>query len=766
MSSASPGGGVFLDPTGARWRRVRRVALGLGVLTTLLGLVVVASILVPPLLPSWRSDVRTLTSAGRSATALAATRRARERIAARRRLFLALGRRRTQPLAVHPSALPVAPRTGVEPKRLPTAAAPITAGFYVNWDDNSFASFSSHVQDLDWVICEWAFVVPGGDSLRFAVDRRVLYTAEQQPEGRRPQVFAMVSNYDSQRSDFDSRRLRRLLGSRAARERVIAQLVDVVRRYDLAGVTIDFENVPSDLHDDVAAFVHLVDLELDRLGRTTTQALSVDLDAKALERYGRASDRVILMAYDEHDKGEAGPVASQGWYVRTVRRVLQHIPPERVILAVGAYGYDWNDATPSSVGDEATFQDVMRAARDRGAAIRFDPASLNPYVTWTDPDSTDHVIWYLDAVTAFDEARAGAALGVAGQAVWRLGSEDPGLWRVLGRRREADPATALSTIPAGYDVEFDGKGELLQLGARPTQGRRALTVDPASGLIVSERLTTYPSPYVVRRYGDAGHKVALTFDDGPDGEWTPFILDTLRSRHAPAAFFVIGMNVERHIPLMRRIVREGHEFGNHTFSHPNLALTPGFVTRMELDATERLLEAVLDRRSVFFRPPYFGDAEPTTADELVPVGIATDLGYVTAGLHVDSEDWLKPGVRTIIDTTLAQLARGNVVLLHDGGGDRAQTVAALGPLIDSIRARGDTIVPLSELAGLTPAEVMPPLPPASAATRLAELALFGLLGLTELGLYWVFFLAVMLGIARLAWILALAVVQRARSRPA
>ncbi|HEU4648694.1 MAG TPA: glycosyltransferase [Gemmatimonadales bacterium] len=763
MTTASPGGAVFLDPSGARWRRIRVVVLALGVITTALAAVVVAGILIPPLLPSWRSDVRTLTSTSRSGAATATTREARERIAARRRLFLALGRRRPAALGVRPELLPVAPtRPAKLKKTLPTATAPITAGFYVNWDDNSFVSFSRHVQDLDWVICEWAFVVPTGDSLRLAIDRRVLYTAQQQPEGKRPQVFAMVSNYDSQRSDFDARRLRRLLGSRAARQRVVQQLVDAVTRYGLAGVTIDFENVPPDLHDAVAAFVHTVDLALDRVGRTTTQAISVDLPPHVLARYGRASDRVILMAYDEHDKAETGPVASQSWYVKTVREVLRQIPAERVILAVGAYGYEWNDASARGVGDEATFQDVMAFARDHDATVRWDSRSLNPYLAWTDPDSTDHVVWYLDAATAYNEMRAGAAFGVAGQAVWRLGSEDPAVWQVLGRHRLADPAPALAAIPAGYDVEISGNGELLRLGARPTEGARRVTVDPRTGLISDERISTLPSPYVVRRYGAQGHKVALTFDDGPDGQWTPMILDTLRSRHAPATFFVIGANVERHIRLMRRIVREGHEFGNHTFTHPNLALTPAFVTRLELDATERLLEAVLGRRSLFFRPPYFGDAEPTTADELVPVGIATDLGYVSVGLHIDSEDWIEPGVRTIIDTVLAQRPRGNVVLMHDSGGDRSQTVAALGPLIDSLRARGDTIVPLSALAGLTTADVMPGLPPSSAATRWAELALFAALGITEWALYWIFLLAVVLGIARLAWILGLAVVERNR----
>ena len=276
------------------------------------------------------------------------------------------------------------------------------------------------------------------------------------------------------------------------------------------------------------------------------------------------------------------------------------------------------------------------------------------------------------------------------------------------------------------------------------------------------------------RTGAIPHLVALTFDDGPDGHWTPAILDTLRDRHTPATFFLIGQNVESNLVLTRRIVREGHEVGNHTFRHPNLALTSRLVTRLELDATERVLEAVLDRSSGFFRAPYFGDAEPTTVDELIPVGIATDLGYTVAGLHVDSDDWRRPGASTIVrnvldgrtralacldtlhqkrddETPLEKGCSGSVVLLHDGGGDRAQTLAALGPLIDSLRARGDTLVLLSTLAGMTREQAMPPLPASGAGVRYAELLAFGTIGTVEWMLNWVFLVAVVLGIARMAF---------------
>jgi cellulose synthase/poly-beta-1,6-N-acetylglucosamine synthase-like glycosyltransferase len=184
------------------------------------------------------------------------------------------------------------------------------------------------------------------------------------------------------------------------------------------------------------------------------------------------------------------------------------------------------------------------------------------------------------------------------------------------------------------------------------------------------------------------------------------------------------------------------------------------VTRFELTATQRLLEALLDRRTALFRAPYFGDAEPTTADELEPIAEAESLGYVTVGLHIDPDDWERPGADSIVRRTLDQRDRGNIVLLHDGGGERSQTVAALGTLIDSLRARGDSLVTVSELAGISVDKAMPPLPPGTQIQRFLELTSFSLVGGFEFALRWVFVLAIVLGAARLLFILTLAVWQK------
>ena len=242
-----------------------------------------------------------------------------------------------------------------------------------------------------------------------------------------------------------------------------------------------------------------------------------------------------------------------------------------------------------------TFQDVMTASRKSGNLPTFDRSSGNPYLTWTDPDSTDHVSWYLDGVTAYNEILIGQSLGIAGNAVWRLGWRRPSLWQVLRRTGLEKDAQMLQKIPPGYDVEFDGLGELLRVANRPTNGSRTVVIDPDNARVIDQRITRISTPYIVARWGrdslsspgsQQGKKIALTFDDGPDDAWTPNILDTLRSRNAPATFFVIGAHALSHPALLRQIFSEGHEIGNHTYTHPNLGLTSLFVTRLELDATE------------------------------------------------------------------------------------------------------------------------------------------------------------------------------------
>ncbi len=168
-----------------------------------------------------------------------------------------------------------------------------------------------------------------------------------------------------------------------------------------------------------------------------------------------------------------------------------------------------------------------------------------------------------------------------------------------------------------------------------------------------------------------------------------------------------------------------------------------------------------------FRPPYLGDAEPASGDEITPVEIAQNMGYITVGEHADTEDWELPPPETMIKTVMAEITnpnpefRGNIVLLHDSGGDRSRTVQVLGPLIDALRARHYTIVPVSELAGLTHDQVMPPLPPTVA--LMTDRVVFLTLSWLGRAFYYLFLTAIVLGIARLVMLAALAFWNRYRT---
>jgi hypothetical protein len=271
-------------------------------------------------------------------------------------------------------------------------------------------------------------------------------------------------------------------------------------------------------------------------------------------------DEVFAMLFDEHySGGDPGPIASQQFYTDRARALAAIVPPRKLVLMIGAYGYDWNDRQGKIAADEATFQDVVRVLRDSGAVMRMDRTTLNPVVTFQSPDSTDHEIWFLDGITAYNELRVAQSLGVAGVAFWRLGSEDPSIWRVLDDDGHLLAADSLATSLPGYDPELDGVGEILRIRAAPVAGARVIRVDSTSKLIVGERFASYPTPFIVQRFGSQEvhpHWVALTFDDGPDATWTPAILDTLASRGVKATFFVIGQNADAHLPLLRRIYRD------------------------------------------------------------------------------------------------------------------------------------------------------------------------------------------------------------------
>jgi peptidoglycan/xylan/chitin deacetylase (PgdA/CDA1 family) len=193
----------------------------------------------------------------------------------------------------------------------------------------------------------------------------------------------------------------------------------------------------------------------------------------------------------------------------------------------------------------------------------------------------------------------------------------------------------------------------------------------------------------VARGGDEKREIALTFDDGP-GPYTPKVLIALNRLHVKATFFVIGQQERRFQPALLAERRRGHVIGDHTETHAHIgSLAPADQYREMLLPSEQLTAYGLPR-PLLFRPPY-GSYDQATFAELKRLGMLMVLWTV------DSQDYRRPGVRQIIDRVVSGARPGAIMLLHDGGGDRSQTVAAIPKIVKRLRAKHYHLVTLPRL---------------------------------------------------------------------
>jgi cellulose synthase/poly-beta-1,6-N-acetylglucosamine synthase-like glycosyltransferase/peptidoglycan/xylan/chitin deacetylase (PgdA/CDA1 family) len=206
---------------------------------------------------------------------------------------------------------------------------------------------------------------------------------------------------------------------------------------------------------------------------------------------------------------------------------------------------------------------------------------------------------------------------------------------------------------------------------------------------------------LVRAAPGPGRQVALTFDDGPSS-WTPRIAAVLKRFNVPATFFVVGSQAQRHPDIVSQLHRDGFELGNHTFTHADLGTLPGWAAQAQVGLTESVLAGAAGIRSRLLRPPYSSTPEAVTPLEAGALLRLARDGYVIALSNFDSEDWNRPGVADIVRRATPPGRTGGIVLMHDGGGDRSETVAALTRLIPRLRARGFQFATVSRVMGLAP----------------------------------------------------------------
>ncbi|MGN6278950.1 MAG: glycosyltransferase [Sphingomonas sp.] len=648
------------------------------------------------------------------------------------------------------------------------ANAPLAIAFHAPWDSSSTASLQRHIDQLDWLIPGWLSIT--GPDHRITEFQDNAGRAIINQAAHRPVILPMLQN--ALNDQWDSRDTAALLHDPAARGALLDKLAGFLARNHAGGMFFDFEELPPSAQHDYRTFLAEAHQRFAPHGWIVAIAVPVGDPDWNLPAYAKVVDKLFLMTYDEHEtSGAAGPIASQRWFAQEVARAAHGIPRAKLVVAFGNYAYDWHDKG----GDSLDVEEAWQEAADSGATPVWDKVSGNSGFAFQDGGSR-HVVWLLDAASAYNQMHFLHEAGIGGMALWRMGSEDPGVWSMFGRdHRTLPPPSVIDQIPAGTNVDIEGAGEILKITASPVTGLRTAVAAP-DGTIGDVAFRRLPSPYVVQRTGNIHGDVALTFDDGPDPDWTPKILSVLEAKHVPGTFFIVGENALTQRSLLKRMVRDGDEIGSHTYTHPNLANVSHRQVSLELNANQRLFQAFTGRSLRLFRAPYFGDAEPTTADEIDPALAAQNRGYISVGLHVDPDDWKRPGVDAIIRRALAGVTSApascgpdadancsrNVILLHDGGGNRAQTVAALPVIIDQLRARGYRLVPVSTLAGLSHDAVMPPISASDRFMAGADLALFTTLGGIVIALRWLFVFAITIGILRAIALSALALIQARR----
>lgn len=601
----------------------------------------------------------------------------------------------------------------------------IRAAFYTPWNSNtSLPDLKINADRINAIFPEWFFIDTITHRLTTRIDSAGLIIMQQ----KHLRILPILSNFNSLKGIFDGKLLHKILIDTAFQHQFIQQIVDTISHYHFSGINIDFEELIEKTNQPLTSFQQRLYNALHKKDLLVTMDVSPkneDYDYHKLSDY---NDYIILMAYDEYNNStNAGPISSQKWIEDAVMWTANRINPSKMILGIGGYGYSWANGVNEGA---ITYNNAINKAKSVGAYIIYDDDSYNlhfAYITEDIKDSTDktyHEVWFTDATTTYNILRFSDEFGIAGTVLWRLGSEDPRMWNYYNRNLSND---SLKKNPFNYDllkvapisensVGFQGEGEVLDIIYSPTLGKISLEIDPKEQLIAEQKYLQLPSGYVIRKFAEdttvgKGHKLILTFDDGPSEEWTPQILSILEKEKVPATFFLVGINAEQNIPLVQREFKDGFEIGNHTFTHHNIANMSPQRAALEMKLTRLLIESITGHSTILFRAPYNADSEPQTYEELAPIERSRNENYLTINESIDPNDW---AVGVSADSVFARVVKqvqstnASIILLHDAGGESRQaTIDALPRIINYFKKEGYVFTTVADLMGKTKDEVMP-----------------------------------------------------------
>ena len=640
----------------------------------------------------------------------------------------------------------------------------LNAAFYRAWEPQAYNSLEAHMAKLDMVVSEGFYIMPKNDTIVANIDTGLINLNKKY---KKP-VLISLSNYvnlNNVSGGYDSKDVERIIKNKKLRAQFIVSIARNLSRFKFRGVNVDFDDIKDINSKNYIAFENDLYRILHPLGFLVTQNVIPDDDKYHLERLQKINDYLFVMAIDEHnDQSNAGDLSNRRWVEEILDKVCTRIPSEKVILTVAGGAYDWPE---NSLGKSIGYPQAISTAQENHSKITYDKVSSNLHYTYYDTDSLEHTVYFTDAATNFNIIRMADDWATGGVALWRLGSEDPRLWTFFQKNLSIDSlrktgidAKRLTTVGLNNSVDYDGNGEVLDLITTPTTGKINVKLDTVNFFITDQQYIKLPTKYVIRKYGYAPGKIVLTFDDGPDPDFTPRILDILKREHVPAAFFIVGSMAEKNIQILRREYEEGYEIGNHTFFHPDISTVSVDRVKLELNATRKLIESVTGRSTILFRPPFNADAEPRTLAEVIPVAESHKQNYINIGESIDPWDW-QPGVTadSILARTIKQKDAGSMLLLHDAGGDtREETIKALPGIIHYFKSHGYQFTTIAAVLNKNKADLMPAIKDDANSGVTGILYKFAVQGYYYIGwfLLYLFLSAIFLAVGRVILIAVLA----------
>jgi spore germination protein YaaH len=325
--------------------------------------------------------------------------------------------------------------------------------FYANWGEAGYRSLEKHAQDIDTLMPMWYHLgnkghLTGPDS---AERQRVIKMIRRKNPDMK--IMPIVNNYDKASETWNPQQVSKMLAKPSKRRAIARELVNMARRNHYDGLNIDFEGFTATDRARLVAFMADLYPLAHRYGLEVSMDVLASSGTYDYRKLARHSDYLIPMMYDEHWKTSgAGPIASQGWYERTLDTLYKQVPPRKVIIGMGTYAYDWGRGGRAK---SLTWNKAMRLARARGKTIKLG-SGLNSHFTYGSGARRRNV-WMLDATSAFNQMKASSKDRPRGYAIWRLGAEDPALWNVVPERDNLNKRVAKSLGGKGRTIVYSTK---------------------------------------------------------------------------------------------------------------------------------------------------------------------------------------------------------------------------------------------------------------------------------------------------------------------